>query len=392
MEPWLIVLLGFQAALLFAALYLLFLTCCSLFYRRAKATRTTSPCLRLAVLVPAHNEEALLPRFLASLKAGTYPSGCYDVFVVADNCSDATAAVARAEGAFCYERRAGAGTGKGYALAWLLERVGPRRASYDAYVFVDADCEVSPNFLEALAERLRTGHRAVQAYYTASRSLDRPVAALRFAALVLKHYVRPRGRAVLGLPCGLFGTGMAFAREVIEANGWSAYSLAEDIEYQLTLASKGIYVGFAPEATVISAMPASLGQAKSQNLRWERGRLRLALRRGPQLLMDAVSHGSYKKLDILLEQTLPPLSVVAALNILMLPVAFATGFAPLWSASVFSFCALGTHVTIGLASARAPRQVYTAFLFAPAFIAWKLFIYAIALLPGSAHWVRTQRS
>src|SRR5690606_19855381 len=139
--------------------------------------------LRLAVLVPAHNEETHLPRLLESLRRNDYPQELYDVHVVADNCEDGTADVARGYGVHVHERRDAERIGKGYALEWLLQRVR-ESAAYDGYVFLDADCEVTPNFLSVIAQRLAEGQPALQAYYTAADPFVTPVSSLRYAALV----------------------------------------------------------------------------------------------------------------------------------------------------------------------------------------------------------------
>src|SRR5919201_4724168 len=126
-------------------LYLDVLSVAATLWRRAP--HPSSPRHRFAILVPAHNEEQLLPRLLQSINALDYPRALYDVHVVADNCTDRTAAVAAAAGATVHVRADDQRRGKGYALRWLLARLGRAGAAYDAYVILDADSVVSPNFL-----------------------------------------------------------------------------------------------------------------------------------------------------------------------------------------------------------------------------------------------------
>ena len=133
MYLWLAPLLVLQLALLIPSVYLAVLTLTGLAYRPRGAGQSAPAQTRLAVLVPAHNEEELLPQLLASLHGGTYPQQLYDVFVVADNCTDGTAAVARAHGAYVHEREDAERAGKGYALEWLLQQIGPAGADYDGY-------------------------------------------------------------------------------------------------------------------------------------------------------------------------------------------------------------------------------------------------------------------
>src|SRR5262245_28516768 len=110
-----------------------------------------------AILVPAHNEELLLGRLLDSLARLDYPPDRYTVHVVADNCTDATAPLARAAGATVFERNDTSKRGKGFALHWLLEQMSKAGMRPDAYVVVDADSVVAPDFLRAMACELARG-------------------------------------------------------------------------------------------------------------------------------------------------------------------------------------------------------------------------------------------
>ena len=120
--------------------------------------------------------------------------------------------------------------------------------------------------------RLEHGAQAIQAYYSVLNAADSPVAALRYAALAAVHYLRPLGRAALGLSCGLKGNGMCFSAGVLAQFSWRWFTLAEDVEFHLALVNAGARVEFAPETTVLADMPVTLAQASSQNQRWERGR------------------------------------------------------------------------------------------------------------------------
>ncbi|MCL6441804.1 MAG: glycosyltransferase family 2 protein, partial [Thermoleophilum sp.] len=142
-------------------LYLLVLTLAAPFGSVRRWAQGPGPVRRFAVLIPAHNEEPVLARLLASLDALSYPRNLYDVVVVADNCTDATAAIGRARGALVFERSDSVNAGKGHALRWLLDELERAGKVYDAYVVLDADSTVSPNFLWAMNERLRGGAQVV---------------------------------------------------------------------------------------------------------------------------------------------------------------------------------------------------------------------------------------
>jgi 1,2-diacylglycerol 3-beta-glucosyltransferase len=379
------------SALLVLAAYLLVLTAAAVIRRRSTGpvgARTR----RFAVLVPAHNEERLIGRLLDTLRAVDYPAGLIDAYVVADNCTDATAAVARARGARVYERRDPLRQGKGHALEWLLEQVRATGEPYDAFVVFDADSVMSANFFAAMDGRLEHGSQAIQAYYSVLNSTESPVAALRFAALAAIHYLRPLGRAALGLSCGLKGNGMCFASAILERFDWRWYTLAEDVEFHLVLVRQGVRVDFAPEAVVLADMPVTLAQAASQNQRWERGRLQLLRHHAPGLLGDAVRLRSPLRLDAVAEQCIPPLSVPFALGLAVLPLSLPIGAYP---AAALAAVGLGlqlAYLVTALALVRAPLGAYLALAHAPTYVAWKVGLYAQALVSTrTLAWVRTAR-
>lgn len=347
---------------------------------------------RFAVLVPAHDEEPVLARLLDSLAAQDYPSELMRVCVVADNCTDGTAALARARGALVYERRDPVHIGKGYALAWLLAELEREGQRFDAYVIVDADSVLSANFLHAVNRRLEAGARAVQAYYTVLPVRGTAAERLREAALALVHYLRPAGKAALGLSCGLKGNGMCFDRAVIERFGWPVAGLAEDVEMHLLLVAAGVRVQFAPEAVVRAEMPPTLGGARGQNLRWEAGRVAALRRQALPLLRRALVRRDLVALDAALEQLVPPLSV----PVLLAGLGLAGGVllrAPVVAGTAAALLALlALHVLAGLLLARVSGQVYRALAMAPLYVAWKATLYGRALVGRvERRWVRTAR-
>ena len=385
----LIVLIG-EAVLLLPGVYLLLLTVASFFHRRDAGTERDA-CTRFAILVPAHNEELLLPSLLGSLERVDYPAGLFDIYVAADNCSDVTAAIARRHGAIVYERDVPALRGKPYALRWLLERVRGLDEEYDAYVFLDADTVVSSNILRVIDGRFQSGSNVVQVHYAVSNPTESSAAALRFIGFQLMNYVRPLGKKALGLSCGLFGTGMGFKRDILNSHGWDAFTLTEDAEYALKLMARGVRVDFAPEAKVLSPMPASLSDARTQNLRWERGRLIMAWRYGLRFVLTGILEQNPSKLSAGMDQLIPPLSVPCLAAGLLLVVSFISGKPGLIGLGLAVNVCLAGHVLLGMRSARVPMRLYLVFIFAPWLLVWKTLIYLQSLVPGEIHWIRTER-
>lgn len=359
---------------------------------RRRTFNPADPRFRFALLIPAHNEELLLPRLLDSLTRLDYPRDRCDIYVVADNCTDSTASVASRLGAQVHERRDEQAWGKGYALQWLLSRLQEGGPVYDAYVIVDADTVVSPNFLSVMNGHLARGDVAIQCYYGVLNSSDSWPAALRYAALALYNGLRPRGRDALGLSAGLRGNGMCFASSVIERFGWDAFTLAEDAEFHLRLVEAGVRVAYAPDATVLAEMPTSLRQARSQNVRWERGRLQMLRRFGPRLLRDGIARRDPVRLDAIAEQLVPPLSVLTGTVAAMC--ALTTILRAHAARRLAMAVLLGqiTYVFTGLLLVKARLRAYLALLFAPLYVVWKLWVYAAAAMHlRDERWVRTER-
>ena len=230
------------------------------------------PTSRVTVVVPAHDEEALVARTIRSLLGQSYPKDLLRVIVIADNCTDATAPVARAAGAEVWERRDGNGLGKGHALRWAIDRLLGAADPPDSIVVVDADSLADPDLVAALVAEQDSGAEAVQAEYLVLPESDSPRSRLVAAGFLLFHRVRLGGRRRLGLPAALVGNGMLFSRSLLERHPWDAFTGVEDLEYTIRLRLAGIRPRFAPRARVLGPIPGSYTAMSGQRVRWEGGR------------------------------------------------------------------------------------------------------------------------
>ncbi|KAB8142420.1 glycosyltransferase [Chloroflexia bacterium SDU3-3] len=388
----LILLLIAEAACALIVDYLLMLTIAACFAARTTALARVQGQRRFLILVPAHNEEQLLPSTLENLRALDYPKDRYAVHVVADNCSDATAQVARDGGAVVHERFDDTLVGKGYALQWLLQRLWDAGEPHDAIVIMDADSILSANFLAVMNARLARGQQAIQAYYAVRDPEQSWSASLRSVALAALHYLRPQGRMVLGGSTGLKGNGMVFAADVARQHPWPA-SLTEDIEYHMALILSGQRVAFAPDAVVWAEMPSTLAASRSQNARWEAGRVEMVRRYVPQLLRESLRRRSFMLFDAAVEQLIPPFSLVGAAAVACLIAAALLQSALAIGVAAALVLGIAIYVFAGLLLARMPLRVYQALLYAPFFIIWKVYVY-IRVLVGAERrgWVRTARN
>ena len=352
--------------------------------------------VRLAVVIPAHDEEGQIEAAVRSVQAVDYPTKQPRIIVIADNCSDRTAQVAAEAGAEVWERTDLVNRGKGHALAWAFDRIVAAEDADaeepDAICVVDADCEVSPNLLRAFAARLGTGADAVQASYLVSDPSLSTAAALRWAGFALFNVVRPLGREQLGLSSGLLGTGMAISRRLLTASPWRSFSFAEDREQHMRWVLGGARVAFAHEATVRSPAANDGAGRHAQEARWESGRLRLAARLSPALLRRAISEHELRAFDAALEPVLPPQSLLLATNAIAVGATAATRSRLARRVARASLAGQIIYVLGSLAAVRAPLSVWRALLSVPVFVLRRLGVLAGAL--GSARpseWERTTR-
>lgn len=372
--------------------YLLLLTAAALCARKETEPRPGRPSSRFAIMVPAHNEERLLPELLDNLGRLDYPRELYTVFVVADNCSDRTAEIGRAYGAVVFERFSETEQGKGYALEWLLGKIVERGEPHDAVVILDADTVVSATFLRVMDARLARGERAIQAYYAVRDPDAAWSSALRSVALTVLHYLRPQGRMVLGGSTGLKGNGMVFAADIVREHRWTN-SLTEDIEYHMALILAGERVTFAPDAVVWAEMPNTLRASDSQNARWERGRIEMLRRFVPRLLREALRRRSFLLFDAAMEQIIPPFSVLAGGSALALAAAVALRSKLGVALGVGLVGGQVVYVLTGLRLAGASARTYRSLMYAPVLMIWKLLLYVRVLTGlGPKGWVRTARN
>ncbi len=381
-----------------AGLYLAFLSVPS--KRRMPAIDTS---LRVAVVVPAHNEATDIAATVTSLLHSDYPADRRRVVVVADNCTDDTASIARAAGAEVFERFDSQRRGKGYALELAFQRLlgESSETSPNLFVVVDADTVVSPNLLTACASRIAAGESAVQVDYqvrNAERSWRTRLLHIAFTAF---HDVRSSGRERMKVSCGLRGNGMAFSADTLRRVPHSAFSIVEDLEYGIALGRAGVRVAYAHEAWVQGHMPSDAKSSESQRSRWEGGRALIRQREGRSLVMGAVKHRSRLLGDLAADVYVPPLAqlgtaLVGATTLSVggsLVAGHITGRSwrsPLVGA--LGIAGLGLHVAEGWRRSGTGIAGLADLARAPLYVAWKLG--SKVTHRGNAtptEWVRTQR-
>ena len=414
----------------------LFIECsAALFPARTESWVKIVPRPRVAVLVPAHNEasgigatlETILPQLTAQDR----------LVVIADNCSDDTAAVAKrccesvalaslqssAQIAKCYsesevallansgiaqepalsersfgvivvERQEPERSGKGYALDYGLRSI--EEDPPDVVVMIDADCNVHQGTIERIAGLAASVGRPIQATYLMEQPANPgPKDSVSALAFMVKNLVRPSGLEQLRLPCLLTGTGMAFPWSAIENVMIASSNIVEDMQLAIDLAIAGQAPVFCQEAKVIGRLPQQQQAAKKQRKRWEHGHLQTLLTQVPKLLKAAVLKRRFDLLALALELCVPPLSLLVMIWVVVMGSSLLAGaLGASWIPAIFS-AAEGLLILISIVGAwakfgRDDFPVRT-LLSVPFYILWKIPLYLAFLIRPQKKWIRTER-
>ena len=348
--------------------------------------------VRLAILIPAHNECSGIGPTVRQLLAHTRPTD--RVIVVADNCTDQTAAIAAAAGASVIVRDDPLRRGKGYALDFGVRHL--RSDPPDVVVIIDADCVIDPKCLDHLAQLCVQTGRPTQALYL----MNPPAHAsprLQIAALawVMKNYARPLGLLALGLPCHLMGSGMAFTWQCISRASLATGHIVEDMKLGLDMARAGTAPIFCPHAIVTSTFPTSESGVEKQRTRWEHGHLSVIQQETRSLLSQAISRGRGDLLALTLDLSVPPLAllvlIILGLGIATLVLGLAAGaWTPFW---VSLFAGATLTVAVFMCWWRFGREIVSMsrLASAAAYLIWKLPLYCRFAVARQVSWIRSDR-
>lgn len=347
---------------------------------------------RVAVLIPANNESSIIVATLNSIRPQLLLGD--RLLVVADNCSDDTAALARTAGAEVVERSNVQQRGKGFALDWGVRHLASDAP--DVMIVIDADCQVAEGSIERLAICCINSGRPAQALnlMRAPAGSGLKVRLAEFAWCV-KNRVRPQGWTRLGLPCQLMGTGMAFVWRDLALTNLASGHIVEDLKMGLDLCRSGKPPLFCPDALVTSYFPRSDEGLTTQRTRWEHGHLGVILGDTPKLLVESIGQGNWRLLAMTLDLLVPPLALLtlvlaAAFGLSWLVFMLSGALAPALIASS-GVAILG--VTILLAWSQFGRGIisFSALLYAPFYALKKIPLYLGFLIKRQVEWVRSKR-
>lgn len=343
----------------------------------------TSNPRKIAILIPAHNETLLISDTVRSAFRQTYPRDRYTVFVVADNCTDDTAALARQAGARVLERSGSPGKGQGLNDAFKMLML----EDWAAFVVLDADSELHHHALDMLDREMASGASVIQIRIAVQNPNDSMVTRAMELSQASFNALRPRGRMALGLSAGINGNGFCVTRETIMKVPYLAHSIVEDIEYHMLLLKAGIRVHFLDSIWVKAQIPMGGRGARVQRVRWERGRIITIRNYAPGLFRDLLHRQPYA-VDGLVDVLMPPVSLVV---ISLLPALFA-GSNIQKVLAIAGCLILGLHYFISAWRYGKVRSLFLLSAYIPWYIISKTFVVVSSMLTErKLAWERTDR-
>ena len=347
----------------------------------------------ITVLMPAHNESLVIAQSIQSILPQL--SSHDHLLVVADNCNDDTAAIAKSLGAVVIERTNLHERGKGYALDYGLQHLKamPLKAnSAQIILIIDADCMVENDAINKLASACMTYQRPIQALYL-MESQPEPSLKARIAAFawLVKNKVRPLGFKALGLPCQLMGTGMAFLWEDIIKVNLASGHIVEDMKLGVDFSRMNKPPLFLPEALVTSVFPPTVEATNTQRTRWEHGHLSMILTEAPSLIFEAIKTKNSQMLGLTLDLIVPPLAVLSLLSLSIFAASLALSIKLALLLTTILLLALISAVLLAWGFFGRHIISFKQLCYAPIYALVKVPIYIKFLLNRQVEWVRSKR-
>ncbi|NER28480.1 MAG: glycosyltransferase [Symploca sp. SIO1C4] len=370
----------------------LFIECSAAFLpNRSQTLNTGISRPKTAVLIPAHNEEDVIGATLKTLLPQLTEQD--QLLVIADNCSDKTATVARELGAMVVERHNLEFRGKGYALDYGMGFI--KADPPEVVVLVDADCIVHPGTVERITRLATAKQRPVQSTYLMTQP-DNPALKdlLSMLAVKFKNTVRPSGLNRMGLPSLLTGSGMAFPWSVISKISLAGSKTTDDMQLAVDLSIAGYPPIYCQQAQVTGRLMKD-SSATSQRSRWEHGHIEMLLVEFPRTLAAAIRQRSFDLLALALELSVPPLSLlvmawIAGTGVALLATALGAAWVPALILLVEGLLMLISIVLGWVKFCRDDLPVLT-FLAVPFYLLWKIPLYIAFFVQPQYRWLRTER-
>ena len=393
-----LVMIPLQVIIVFYTIYYFVLAVAGMWRRKEKKNYT--PKNSFAIIVCAHNEEAVVGQLVENLKILDYPKELYDIFVVADNCTDRTAEIAREAGAIVHVRENKEEVGKGYAMGWMFNRIYEMDRKYDAFVIFDADNLVHPHFLAEMNYHLELGEPVIQGYLNAKNPTDTWVAGTFAIAFWQVNHMWHLAKYNLGLSTALGGTGMCIRTDIIKTYGWDCNCLTEDMEFSMKLLIHGVKTTWAHDAIVYDEKPLTFMQSWRQRKRWAQGHFDCGERYFPQLFVEGIKQGNLRILDGIIQISQPYFLLVSTFYLIM---TYINAYVPIYTNIIYQILPVTVWTIIGigqylfplivLATIKVPPKVWLYYLVYPLFMySWVPVTFLGYLNRHDKVWAHTQHT
>ena len=258
---------------------------------------------KYAVLIAARNEQAVISNLIESIKKQNYPKELYDIYVIADNCTDNTAECAKRAGAEVFERNDLSHIGKGFALNFGFKNLVMlgKFSDYDGFFVFDADNLLDKNYISEMNRAFASGYRIVTSYRNSKNYDTNWISAGSSLWFLREAKFINNSRMILGLSCAVSGTGFLVSREIIEQNhGWKYYLLTEDIEFSIDSVIRDEKIGYAQNAMLYDEQPITFRQSWNQRIRWAKGFFQVFSVYGRRLFFSIFKNKSFSSYDMLM--------------------------------------------------------------------------------------------
>lgn len=307
----------FQISVFSVTLYYLLLSLFGLYKKNDALETSSNSYKKFALIIAAHNEEMVISQIIESMKNLDYPHDFYDIFVIADNCNDDTASIARACGAEVYVRNSKDNRGKGYALEWMFGKVFAMETKYDAVAVFDADNLLSRNFLKEMNFKLNAGFKVVQGYIDSKNPHDSWISESYSIAFWTANRLFQLARSNLGLSNQIGGTGFCMELDILKKLGWGATCLTEDLEFTCKLVLNNYKVGWCHNAVVYDERPIGLKSSWVQRKRWMQGFTDVASRFFLKLMKKAFLERDFIAFDCALYTIQPFITLALGISAIL---------------------------------------------------------------------------
>lgn len=392
------IMIPIQAIIVFFTIYYFIIAFFGIWRRREKKILT--PQKTFAVIVAAHNEEQVIGPLIDNLQVLEYPKDMYDIYVVADNCTDRTAEIAKKRGAIVCERINPDERGKGFAMEWMFRKLFTFERQYDAVAVFDADNLVDSRFLLEMNNRLCKGDQLIQGYLDAKNPHDTWVSGTFAIAFWVTDHIWHLAKSNIGLSSVLGGTGMCISTGILKKFGWGATCLTEDMEFTMKVLTKGIRTTWAHDAIVYDEKPLTFMQSWNQRKRWAQGHFDIAGRYIPKMIKEGIKQRDIRILDGCIHLLQPHFLLISTLFVIISYIqpfvpTFYTNIYRLMPAEIFTIIMIGQYLlpVVILLRIRAKWKTWFYLILYPVFIYSWIPITFLGFLDRNQHeWSHTKHT